>query len=301
MDFHRLKCFVAVMEAGSLSKAAVELNMTQPPLSLQIRKLEDELGVTLFERVGKRLIPTDTAKLFFDRAKEILMSLSELSDELRESHAGLRGTVVVGCSTAASLFIIPEVMKRLQKDAEHIVVRVREGETNYVMNELRHQRVDVAIVRTIFQAEDLQVVTLFEEPLMLALPPRHPLTRKKRVTIGDLRNERFLLHATTHGQGISDQIIEQCHLNGFSPHVTYWGSETLPMLLMVRQGLGISFAPRSFRHIRSAVLPSLIAMSEPQLRTRLSLVTLKDRYRTAVTSRFLQTTSEVIAAMREND
>jgi len=298
VDFHRLKCFVAVMEAGSVSKAAVELHMTQPPLSLQIKKLEDELKVTLFERMGKRLVPTATAKLLFQRAKEIIASLGELSSELQESHKGLRGTVVLGCATAASLFIVPEVMKRLQAEAEHIVIHTREGQTSYVMNELRHQRVDVAIVRTVFQAEDLNIVTLFEEPLLLALPPRHPLLKKKRISIADLRDERFLLHTTTNGQGISNQIIELCHLNGFSPNVVHWGTETLPMLLMVQQGFGVAFAPESFRRLHSAALPSLVTMADPKFKTRLSLVTLKGRYQTAVTSRFIRTTSEVIKSMQ---
>ena len=105
MDEHRLKCFIAVYEQGSVSAAAARLHMTQPPLSILLRKLEDELGVTLFDRSGHRLVPTATGELFYLRAKALQASVQAMRRELREAEQGARGTVHIGCATAASLFI----------------------------------------------------------------------------------------------------------------------------------------------------------------------------------------------------
>src|SRR5690606_25524622 len=179
MDTHRLHCFVTVVETGNLSKAATKLHMTQPPLSILIRKLESELKVTLFDRINNRLVLTATGQLFYRRAKELLASMQALTKELQESDNGLRGTVAVGCSTAASLFIIPKVMEQIQAQGLDISVKVHEGVTPHLVEQLRNQRLDVGICRTEYKAEDLQTMTLYTEPLLLALPASHPLLAKQ--------------------------------------------------------------------------------------------------------------------------
>lgn len=298
MDAHRLRCFVMVVEAGNLSKAASKLHMTQPPLSMLIRKLETELGVDLFDRVNNRLVLTGTGQLFYRRAKELLASMQALTQELKESSNGLRGTVAVGCSTAASLFIIPKVMEQIQAQELNITVQVHEGETAHLVEKLRNQQLDVGICRSEYRAQDLHTVNLYTEPLMLALPAGHRLLKKRNIRLEDLKEERFLMHASPVGRGIADVLIESCQLSGFSPNVVYWGIETLPMLLMVEKGLGIAFAPKSFAQLQLSSLPRFVEIAHPKLETRLSLITQKDRIQSAVTRRFLSITAEVLETLR---
>lgn len=294
MDTHRLHCFVTVVETGNLSKAATKLHMTQPPLSILIRKLESELKVTLFDRINNRLVLTATGQLFYRRAKELLASMQALTKELQESDNGLRGTVAVGCSTAASLFIIPKVMEQIQAQGLDINIQVLEGATPLLVEQLRQQHIDVGICRTEYKAEDLQTMTLYSEPLLLALPTQHPLLKKRQIRLQDLKDERFLMHASPVGRGISDLIIESCQLSGFSPQVIYWGIETLPMLLMVGKGLGITFAPKSFAQLPLQNPLEFVEIKQPRLETRLSLITQKSRIQSAVTRRFLEITTQVI-------
>jgi DNA-binding transcriptional LysR family regulator len=300
MDLHRLRCFVTVVEEGNISKAAILLNMTQPPLSMLIRNLEKELNVTLFERRGKRLILTDTGRLLYIRAKELLASSEAIVREVTEQNQGMRGTVNVGSVTIANLTIIPKVIQKLKEQSLNIVVRVREGNSSYILHELRNQKVDIGILLSVFQVEDLHTTTLLTEPLLLALPPGHHLLEKSSIELIDLKDENFLLQATTFGQGISDLIIEACQTSGFSPNVIYWGTETLPMLFMVKKGLGIAFAPQSFRELRSPDLPQLVEISSPSLFTKLSLITVKNRFMTSVTKRFLDVTKDIIETMQSN-
>lgn len=272
MDEHRLKCFIAVYELGSVSAAAVRLHMTQPPLSILLRKLEDELGVGLFDRSGHRLVPTATGELFYLRAKALQASLQAMRRELLEAEQGSRGTVHIGCATAASLFIMPGVMEHIAASGLKITVHVHEGETGYMLQRLRERSLDLIICRSQYTAPELQNQVLMDEPLLLALPPGHRLHDRAQVHIGELRDERFLLHSSLLGSGISDMLLRACQDAGFTPDVLYWGVETLPMLLMVQKGLGVAFAPQSFAQLGMQGLPRLVPLDDPALRTHLNII-----------------------------
>ena len=272
MDEHRLKCFVAVYEQGSVSAAATRLHMTQPPLSMLLRKLEDELGVTLFDRSGHRLAPTATGELFYLRAKALLVNLQTMRRELREAEQGARGSVHIGCATAASLFVMPGVMEDLRSSGLDITVHVQEGETGYMLQRLRERSLDLVISRSEYIAPELETRIIMDEPLQVALPPDHPQAGCDRVRLEDLRHDRFLLHRSPLGAGISDMVLRACQQAGVVPNVVYWGGETLPMLLMAQKGLGVAFAPQSFGQLAAAGLPRLVPLAGAQLRTHLNVV-----------------------------
>lgn len=272
MDEHRLKCFIAVYEQGSVSAAAQRLHMTQPPLSILLRKLEDELGVGLFDRSGHRLVPTATGELFYLRAKALQASLQAMRRELLEAEQGSRGTVHIGCATAASLFIMPSVMEHIAESGLKITVHVHEGETGYMLQRLRERSLDLIISRSQYTAPELENQMIMDEPLRLALPPGHRLHDRAKVHIGELRDERFLLHGSLLGSGISDMLVRACQDAGFTPDVLYRGVETLPMLLMVQKGLGVAFAPDSFARLGMQGLPRLVPLDDPALRTHLNII-----------------------------
>ena len=275
MDSHRLRCFVAVFEKRSVSAAAESLHMTQPPLSMLIKKLEQELGVGLFDRSANRLHPTQTGELFYLRAKELLASMATISRELKESQARAREPLRVGCSTAASLFILPQVMEMIAERALPIAVHVQEGETAYLIQRLRDGNLDLAICRSQYSAADIETQSVMREPLLVALPSGHQLEKKRHIMLNELRHENFILHSSPLGSGISDSLISACQASGFTPNVIYRGVETLPMLLMVKRGLGISFAPASFNNLNLAGLPTLVPLKNPGIQTHLNLITRK--------------------------
>ena len=275
MDSHRLRCFVAVFEKRSVSAAAEVVHMTQPPLSMLIKKLEEDLGVTLFTRKANRLHPTPTAELFYLRARELLSSMATIARELKESEAGARGSIRIGCSTAASLFLLPDVMKIFADQKLKITMHVQEGETAYLVQRLREGNLDLAICRSQIQSADVDSISLMDEPLYVALPPGHKLEKKKHVQLSDLREENFILHSSPLGSGISDSLITACEKAGFIPQVVYRGVETLPMLLLAAKGIGVAFAPASFAKLPLNNLPKLVPLKKPEIRTSLNLITKK--------------------------
>ncbi len=115
-----------------------------------------------------------------------------------------------------------------------------------MLQRLRERGLDLIISRSEYTAPELETRIILDEPLWVALPPAHPLAGSERVRLADLRHERFLLHRSPLGTGISDMVLRACQQAGFVPNVVYWGGETLPMLLMAQRGLGVAFAPQSF-------------------------------------------------------
>lgn len=293
MNLHRLQCFIKVVEEGSITKAAAALQMTQPPLSILIQNFEEELNVSLFKRVGRSLKLTSSGKFLYERGKELLDISDNTQRELVEYHDGIKGTVKIGCITSANLFVIPTVLKKLTDETPNIVTHVREGNSSYILNELRSLNIDIGITRTSIRAEDIHMSPLLTEPLMVALPPNHPLCEKEKIHIADLKNERFLLPSTSHGLGIAEDIMEACQNNGFTPNVVYWGSETLPMLMMVMKGSGICFVPACFSELISPALPVLRPIASEELETKLFLITLRDRYLSPVAERFISSIEEI--------
>ncbi|MGN7385446.1 LysR family transcriptional regulator [Sporosarcina sp. SAFN-015] len=298
MDFDRLRYFIMVVETGSISKAAIALNMTQPPLSIAIQKLEEELDVSLFIRSGKRLTLTETGHLLYKRGKQLMLSTSEIMKEVAEHDSGEYGTVTIGCSTIANITIIPEVVKRLNERGSRITIRVLEGNTAFILEQLRLHKMDIGLVRNIFDKKDFHTTALLTESLYVALPPGHPLADRKTIELKELKKENFLMPHTTLGYGISDFILEGCDAAGFTPNIIYWGTETFPMLNMVRENLGIAFAPALFQNINNYELPPLVELINPTIEAKLNLVTLKNSIQTAATEQFLAVTKEVIEELR---
>lgn len=297
MNLHRLKCFIMVVEEGSITKAAAALQMTQPPLSILIRKFEEELEVQLFKRSGKQLELTSSGLYLYEYGKELLDITENTKRRLQELDEGIRGTIKIGCITSANLFVIPNILQKMQEHTSNIVTHVREGNSAFVLNELRSLNIDIGIVRTSIRAEDLQTSTILTEQLLVALPPNHPLHEKEKISIADLKDERFLLPTTSHGLGIADDIIEACQNEGFTPNIVYWGSETLPMLLMVMKGAGICFAPACYKMIQSPNFPILKPLANTTLQSQLFVITLRDRYLSPVAKRFLTTMDETIPSL----
>lgn len=297
MNIQKLKYFIAIVEYGTISKAAIALNITQPPLSASIKSFEEELGVDLFNRVGKRMHLNTTGELLYERGKELLASTEVITQEINEHHQGQRGHVTIGCSTIANLTIIPEVVQYFNEHDIPITIHVKEGNAAYILDQLRHHKMDIGILRNVFNKEDLHTTALLSERLLVALPPSHPLTKNKSVTLEELKDEKFFLQHTTFGHGISDDILEECHLRGFSPNVIYWGTETLPMLSMVKRGMGIAFCPEAFSKLEGFNPPPLLELSDPIIHTKLNLVISKNSVKKAATEHFIKVTKEILKGL----
>ncbi|MFD1705365.1 LysR family transcriptional regulator [Siminovitchia sediminis] len=299
MELQKLKYFIAVVDHGTVSEAAKALNMTQPPLSMLLKKFEEEIGIKLFRRKGKRLFLTNAGQFVYQQGKELLASSEAILKEAREVEREYHGSVMIGSATVANFTLIPEVIQRLNDQSINISTYVREGSTPNILEHLRYHKLDIGIVRNVYDREDLITTKLLTEPLMVALPPNHPLAGRKYVSLKELKDESFLLHHSSFEYNVSESIIMECKKRGFSPKVMYWGIETLPMLGMVNAGMGVAFPPKSIIRTVGFDLPPLAELTDPFIPTTLNMVTVKNSIQKDAVDKFLEVTKEVIAEMDE--
>ena len=245
MELRHLRYFVAVAEELHFGHAAERLHMTQPPLSQQIQALEDELGVQLLARTKRKVELTPAGAMFLDEARLTLKQADRAQRIAIEAARGVRGRVRVGFVTSASFSILPSVVRRFRRENALIDLELFEMTPSQQLHALEHKEIDIGILRPPVDDTCLQMDTVLEEPLVLALPSDHRMADQKTVELKSLAEEAFVLFPRQHGPGIYDVIMKACHDVGFTPQVSYSPDKMQTLLTYVASGLGISLVPQS--------------------------------------------------------
>jgi LysR family hydrogen peroxide-inducible transcriptional activator len=242
MEVHQLRYAVAIARTGNFSRAALECHISQPSLSQQVRKLEEELGERLFERDQKRTRLTATGERFITRAARILDELAEAEREARDTHEVARGEVSVGVLPTIAPYFLPAIISRFSEHFPGVQVVIHEETTATLSSLLASYEIDLAIASLPLDEEAFHVTPLFTEELLLAVPAAHPLARKKSVTASDLEATTFVLMKEGHCLG--DQTLRFCHQTGVNPRVISRSAQVETIRGLVHAGLGISLIPK---------------------------------------------------------
>ncbi len=253
MELRHLRYFVAVAEALHFRRAAEKLGMQQPPLSMQIRQLEAEIGTPLFRRAQRRVELTDAGHSFLEDARAILVSAQAAAGRARQASLGEHGRLRVGMINSAPFHpLILRILREYREMHPGVWMTLDEASTPELAERIRANVLDLAFVRPLLdETPGIATEHLFDEPLLLALPQGHPLSRRRTVPLGALSLEPFVLFSRPVGSGLYDQIISACHRAGFSPRVTQEASQVTSIVNLVAAGLGVSLVPASMRKIHS--------------------------------------------------
>jgi DNA-binding transcriptional LysR family regulator len=259
MELRHLRYFVAVAESGNITKAAQQLGIQQPPLGQQIRALEAELKVQLFDRSPKRIELSPAGRVFLEDAREILDRAAEAVTRVRRFERGEQGLISVGFTSSASLHPIAPQILRAFGDAYPLArIDVEERETYELILGLKKRRVDSAFMR--FAPHDLPELVstpLLEEEMVVAIPADHVLARMpaQPVTLDMLSGESFVLYRRPDGFGIYDWLIAALDKLDFKPRVTGEVHRMMATINIVAAGGGISLVPASMQTLhREAVV-----------------------------------------------
>ena len=275
IDLRLLRYFIAVAEEGHLTKAALRIGIQQPPLSQQIRALEKELGVTLFNRLPRGMELTDSGHALLVDAQAILAQVEASIAGVRRIAQGERGRLALGFTESAALQpFIPAVIRAFRLVAPEVVLSVEESNTTELVEALRQKRLEIAFIRSpVGNAEGLKTETMLVEKMILALPASHVLAgkRRKSVALRALAEERFILNRRPSGPGLYDTIIAACRVAGFSPQIEQEARKNLSTLSLVAAGMGISIIPASMRHVVLDEVIYLDISDAPELRAPLYL------------------------------
>jgi DNA-binding transcriptional LysR family regulator len=253
MELRHLRYFVAVAEGLHFRRAAEKLGIQQPPLSMQIRQLESEIGTPLLRRGQRRVELTDAGVSFLEDARAILAAAEAAQGRARTAARGEHGRLRVGMINSAPFHpLVLRILREYRERYPGVWMTLEETSTPELAERIRAQSLDLAFVRPLLDAAPgLATEPLFDEPVLLALPQGHPLSRRRRVPLGALSLEPFVLFSRTVGAGLYDQIISACHRAGFSPRVTQEASQVTSIVNLVAAGLGVSLVPASMQKIHS--------------------------------------------------
>jgi DNA-binding transcriptional LysR family regulator len=271
MELRHLRYFVAVAEERHMTRAAERLGIQQPPLSQQIRALEDELDVRLFHRKPRGVELTDAGTAFLEHARAILAQVDRAAATTRRTARGEQGRVAVGFTSSAPFHpFVPRVIRTYREQSPLVSLALEESGSGELVQALHSEEIDAAFIRSpIADVVGLEVTPLLEEEMVAALPTGHAFATsnedKKRLPLGSLAKETFVLYKRPGGPGLYDTIITACRNSGFSPRVGQEAPRILSTLNLVAAGLGVSIVPASLRRLEmdGVVYRSLAKTQQP--------------------------------------
>lgn len=243
MDIRQLRYFIAIAEEGQITGAAKRLNMAQPPLSQQLKQMEEELGVTLVERSGKRMELTEAGHLLYRQALSIVHQMEEALFEVKETGEGIRGSLSIGVS-ALSAYFLPEQIRLFQQRYPRITYKVWKGDTQLLNQWLERRTIEVAIVRLPHSLTNCTTIPLEEESFVLIVPADTPHASLQQIQMRDLA-EVPLIMPSIPGLGIYDLIVKEFSRLGVEPHVICECPDISLIVSMVAAKVGASIVPRS--------------------------------------------------------
>lgn len=248
MELRHLRYFVALAEELHFGRAARRLAISQPPLSVAIRQLEESVGAQLFERNSKAVRLTAAGQALQVSALALLRDAEDASLEARQVAQGSAGRLRIGFVGAMLYRGLPQALTRFQ--AAHPAVRVTLAELNSgeQMAELLHDRLDVGFAHTRRVPTELQCRLLVSEPFVACLPAGHPLARKRKVAVASLRDEAFVLFSRSASPDYHERILALCGDAGFRPEVRQEVRHWLAVVSLVSQGMGVGLVPDAMRH-----------------------------------------------------
>jgi DNA-binding transcriptional LysR family regulator len=243
VELRHLRSFLAVAQELHFGRAAARLHISQPPLSQQIRRLEDELGARLFHRTKRRVELTPAGLAFLTEARQTLAQAERAVRAAQRAERGELGEIVVGYVTSATYGPLPDVIRMFRKRFPDVDLRLQNLRSVQQRHALVDRQIDVGFVRP--QAADPRLIyeTIWRESVVVALPGNHPLTQRTIVDVSDLATEAFVLVAPEDAAALYDQVFALCRSAGFTPHVVHRVGDVQMAIALVAAGLGVGPLP----------------------------------------------------------
>ena len=262
MEMQQLRYVVAVARTGTFSRVAAQCRVSQPSLSQQIQKLEDELDERLFDRRKRATKLTAHGEMFLHRAVRILAEVDAAKREAADARDLLRGTLTVGVLPTIAPYLLPDVMRQFTERFPGVEIVVQEDTTARLLKLAHEYEIDFALASQPIQDERLQVKELFAEELLLALPPGHPLTRKRTVAFADLDGERLIVMKEGHCLG--GQVLGFCERRDLKPKISFRSAQLETVQALVCAGLGLSLIPAMAAQRKREDLPEYRSLQAPR-------------------------------------
>jgi DNA-binding transcriptional LysR family regulator len=239
VEVRHLRSFLAVADELHFGRAAARLHISQPPLSQQIRRLEDEIGARLFRRTNRRVQLTPAGQAFLAEARQTIASAERAVGAAQRAERGEIGELVVGYVPSAAYGPLPDVIRMFRKRLPGVELKLRNLRSVHQSQALLERRIDIGLVRPHDANSRLVYETLWREPVVVALPSDHALAHRTAVDIADLASDIFLIAPAEDTVAWHDEVLVLCRRAGFTPRVDHGVSDVQAAIALVAAGLGI--------------------------------------------------------------
>jgi len=299
MNLRDLRYFVALADTRHFGRAAESCFVSQPTLSTQLKKLEEELGVALIERAPRNILLTPAGEQILKHARQALVQVSQMHEISKHIRDPETASVRLGIFPTLAPYLLPHVVPKLRKRFPHLELLLIEEKTETLIVQLRNGLIDAAILAEPVNDEHFDAMHLFTEPFVLALPEKHPLTRQRTLGMGELEQQHLLL--LEDGHCLRDQALDVCALSGAGEKEGFRATSLETLRQMVAAGVGITLLPMlavqppvpESPHIR------LMPFRDPAPTRRISLYWRKSSVRTDFLTDIGREVSELPASLFE--
>lgn len=272
MNLRDLRYLVALADHKHFGRAAAACFVSQPTLSTQIKKLEDELGVALVERAPRHVMLTPAGRDAAERARVVIAEVEQMKEAARRTQNPEAGTVRLGIFPTLGPYLLPHVVPRIRQRFPQLELLLVEEKTDVILRQLREGKLDAGVLALPLHDDQLHTEFLFEEPFLLAVPESHPLAARDTLTMRDLSQESLLL--LEDGHCMREQSLDVCHLAGASEKTGFRATSLETLRQMVAANVGITLLP--MLAVQPPVAPSrdirLVPFRDPPPTRRIAMV-----------------------------
>ena len=247
MELRHLRYFLAVAEELHFGRAAEKLFISQPPLSRQIKNLEQELSVELFARTKKHVRLTGYGRYLKEEATKIFQHVESIQNHILLLGDGHAGQIKIGYVGLAMHSVLPEILSEIRRTLPRVHTSFYELQSLDQLIDLKTGSLDIGFIRIPIAMEGLHTELIFSETLSVILPLSHPLAGRKELRLCDVATEPFISFCRECAPSLFDMIIGMCNREGFSPRIVHESSQINTVVRLVESGLGYSIVPSSVK------------------------------------------------------
>ena len=272
MEIKDMRAFYAIVEEGNISHAAQRLDIAQPALSRQMKRLETSLGVQLFERGSRRIRLTDAGRVMYSRVEHILGMVDGTVREITEIGSGVAGSIRLGTITTSGAMLLPELISEFHSRYPNVTYQIWEAEGARILELLDNRVIEIGITRTQVDSKVYESIVLPNEPLVLIMNKEQEIgADQEQVRMDELRDVPIII--PLRWQSV---FVANCRKLGFEPHIVCVSDSIVQDLLLAKMGMGMALLPVSSKTLLTD--GNLIyKLVEPEMSTHTVIAWLKNR------------------------
>ncbi|NIK78873.1 DNA-binding transcriptional LysR family regulator [Paenibacillus castaneae] len=282
MDMRQLKYFLTIAQEGQVTRAAKLLNIEQPPLSRQLKLMEEELGVKLFERNGKGLKLTDSGDLLKQKAESLLLQFDESLREVKGMKEGVSGILSIG-SVVSCISLLPKRIEMFRERYPQVTFKISEGDHFYLGEKLEKRAIELIVARLPFEAQkhpqQYSVLPLPSDPFVVVIPSSWTeYSRRESINMKELAQFPFLTLKTDKTTRMHEQVVNECKRHGFVPNIICECSSVAIIMSLIAGGIGATVFPKSVMSSFPSTVVKMLDIEDAHFESDVGIVWLKDHY-----------------------